>query len=859
MGKITEEHPTPSRDSKEYVGTSPHAALQPSNPLNREISSANRSINDKASHSSRSGAPSTAVPTCFQHVTPQPVEMAAEMLTMGGRGRMFPNLQRSRPSTKTTRSQPPCTVRALPSIPESSVLCAARGETSGLCAKGEIFGPATPSKTNKLSRACMAQRVLPASTLPTDVPDSDMEEYDVTRGTKQVMKAGAGNKPRILKVVPEPCRSLADTERSRLGRDERTTKGHATTSDTGGVDESLTAPDAVFDEGSVSGDCNSVLSNLATEKPLFTKQDPNLASSCMAPRVLPVSSLPTDVPDSDMEEYDVTRGTKQAMKAGAGNKPRILKVVPKPCRSLADTVRSRLGRDERTTKGHATTSDTGGVDESLTAPDAAFDEGSASGDCNSVLSNLVTEKPLFTTQDPNLASSCMAPRVLPVSSLPTDVPDSDMEEYDVTRGTKQVMKAGAGNKPRTLKVVPEPCRSLADTERSRLGRDGRTTKGHATTSDTRGVDESLTAPDAAFDEGSASGDCNSVLSNLATEKPLFTKQDPNLASSSMAPRVLPASTLPTDVPDSDMEEYDVTRGTKQAIKAGAGNKPRILKVVPEPCRSLSDTERSHLGRDERTTKGHATASDTGGVDESLTAPDAAFDEGSASGDCNSVLSNLATEKPLFTKQDPNLASSCMASRVIPVSSLPADVPDSDMEEYDVTRGTKQAMKAGAGNKPRILKVVPEPCRSLSDTVRSRLGRDERTTKGHATTSDTGGVDESLTAPNAAFDEGSASGDCNSVLSNLATGSSEVKEEASAVAASNAGEESLVEGVETSTNSRAPQNNPPMEEAQASHANNSVSRGGFLKRLNSDRGVVAIALGAGFVAGLVVGICIRGKR
>ena len=804
MGKITEEHPTPPRDSKEYAGTSPRAALQLANPLNRGISSANRSsIDDKASHSR------------FQHVTPQQVEMAAKRLKMGGRGWMFPNPQRSHPSIKTTGSQPPCTVRALPSIPESSVLCAARGETSGLCAEGEIFGPATPSETKKLSRACMAQRVLPASTLPTDFVDDEVQTSNVGKRTTRATQARGESGVR----QPSP-------------------------------------PFTRCNGGEIPGPSGPYKME---EKPLFTKQDPNLASSCMAPRVLPVSSLPADVPDSDMEEYDVTRGTKQAMKAGAGNKPRTLKVVPEPCRSLSDTERSRIGRDERTTKGHATTSDTGGMDESLTAPDAAFDEGSASGDCSSVLSNLATEKPLFTKQDPNLASSCMAPRVLPVSSLPADVPDSDMEEYDVTRGTKQAMKAGAGNKPRILKVVPEPCRSLSDTERSRLGRDERTTKGHATTSDTGGVDESLTAPDAAFGEGSASGDCNSVLRNLATEKPLFTKQDPNLTSSCMAPRVLPVSSLPADVPDSDMEEYDVTRGTKQVMKAGAGNKSRILKVVPEPCRSLSDTERSRLGRDERTTKGHATTSDTGGVDESLTAPDAAFDEGSASGDCSSVLSNLATEKPLFTKQDPNLASSCMAPRVLPVSSLPANVPDSDMEEYDVTRGTKQAMKAGAGNKPRILKVVPEPCRLLSDTERSRLGRDERTTKGHATTSDTGGVDESLTAPDAAFDEGSASGDCNSVLSNLATGSSEVKEEASAEAASNAGVESLAEGVETSTNSRAPQNNPPMEEVQASHANSSVSRGNFLKRLNSDRGVVAIALGAGFVAGLVVGICIRGKR
>ena len=68
-----------------------------------------------------------------------------------------------------------------------------------------------------------------------------------------------------------------------------------------------------------------------------------------------------------------------------------------------------------------------------------------------------------------------------------------------------------------------------------------------------------------------------------------------------------------------------------------------------------------------------------------------------------------------------------------------------------------------------------------------------------------------------------------------------------------------EGVETSANSRASENNPPMEEAQASCANNKVSWGGFLKRLTSNRGVVATALGTGFVAGLVVGICIRGKR
>ena len=164
MRKIAEESPTPARDSKEYVSTSRRAALQPPNFLNRVVSS-NRSIDDEASHT-HSGAPSTVVPTCFQHVTPQQVEMAAERLKIGGRGRMFPNSRKSHPSLHS--AQPPCTVRALPSTPEyASGFYAARRETSGSCAKGKIFGPATPSRTKELSRACLAQRVLPASTPPT--------------------------------------------------------------------------------------------------------------------------------------------------------------------------------------------------------------------------------------------------------------------------------------------------------------------------------------------------------------------------------------------------------------------------------------------------------------------------------------------------------------------------------------------------------------------------------------------------------------------------------------------------------------------------------------------------------------------
>ena len=187
MATIAEENPTPRRDNKEYVGTSRRAALQLQLP--EQGVSSNRSIDDEASHT-RSGAPSTAVPTCFQHVTPQQVEMAAERLKMGGRGRMFPKPRRPRPSIKTTCSQSPCTVRALPSIPKfASGLYAARKETGGLSAKGEIFGPATPSRTKTLSRACLAQRVLPASTFPTDSVDDGVQTSSVSKRTTRAKQA----------------------------------------------------------------------------------------------------------------------------------------------------------------------------------------------------------------------------------------------------------------------------------------------------------------------------------------------------------------------------------------------------------------------------------------------------------------------------------------------------------------------------------------------------------------------------------------------------------------------------------------------------------------------------------------------
>ena len=109
MGKIAVENPTPPRVSKEYVGTSRRVALQPPNSLNRGISS-NGSIDSQGSRT-RSGAPSTAVPTCFQQ----------ERLEMCGRGRMFPN--------HPQKSHPLCTVRARPSIPEfDSGLYAAQAE-----------------------------------------------------------------------------------------------------------------------------------------------------------------------------------------------------------------------------------------------------------------------------------------------------------------------------------------------------------------------------------------------------------------------------------------------------------------------------------------------------------------------------------------------------------------------------------------------------------------------------------------------------------------------------------------------------------------------------------------------------------
>ena len=184
---------------------------------------------------------------------------------------MFPKPRRPHPSIKTTSSQSPCTVRALPSIPKfASGFYAAREETGGLSAKGEIFGPATPSRTKTLSRACLAQRILPASTLPADFVDDEVQTSSVSKRTTRAKQARGGSGVR----QPSPPFTRCN------GREI----------------PGPSAPDKM------------------EEKPLFTRQDSNLALSCIAPRVLPVSSLPADVPDSDMEEYNVTRGTKQAMK-----------------------------------------------------------------------------------------------------------------------------------------------------------------------------------------------------------------------------------------------------------------------------------------------------------------------------------------------------------------------------------------------------------------------------------------------------------------------------------------------------------------------------------------------------------------
>ena len=190
---------------------------------------------------------------------------------------MFPKPRRPHPSIKTTSSQSPCTVRALPSMPNfASGLNAAREETSGLSAKG----PVTPSRTKALSRACLAQRVLPASTLPTDFVDDEVQTSRISKRTTRATQARGGSGVR----QPSPPFTRCN------GREI----------------PGPSAPDKM------------------EEKPLFTRQDSNLASSCITPRVLPVSSLPADVPDSDMEEYNVTRGTKQAIKADAGGQVWVL-------------------------------------------------------------------------------------------------------------------------------------------------------------------------------------------------------------------------------------------------------------------------------------------------------------------------------------------------------------------------------------------------------------------------------------------------------------------------------------------------------------------------------------------------------